>query len=371
MTGINTTLDSVLIPIEEAIRVSNEYAGYNFTARINPALSFSGDWVEFKEDLNNVGVQISEAFDLIEKKVVDMTANAEEAAASIQDIATGSSRIAMNTSQVSVNASRGEEGVGQILQAMDDLNVTVGSVSQRAEQVSGTAVRASDISKSGMDLAERTEEAMKGITTSTDEVSRIIRDINEQMREIGKIVTVISDIASQTNLLALNAAIEAARAGDAGRGSAVVAAEVKSLAQDSRKSAGNIADMITNLQKKSEDGQIAIARAGDTVNAGERSLQETLRSFDEIGKTIQEISSGAMDVASASEEQAASVQEVTASISEVSTYIKNTSDEAISAAAATEQASAATDQINQIIINLNGIAEAVAHEVNKFQIYHG
>ncbi len=368
ITGVNSTLDSVITPIEEALRVSSEYAHYNFTARINPQLKLTGDWIPFKKALDNVGIQITDAMKLIDAKVVEMTANSEEAAASVQDMATGSSRIAHIAERVSRNAAEGEEGIIQIPKAMDDLNITVSSVSQRAEQVSVTAGHATGISNTGMELAEKTETAMKEITTSTDEVSGIVKEINDQMREIGKIVNLITDIANQTNLLALNAAIEAARAGDAGRGFAVVAAEVKSLAQDSRHSAENIADMITTLQNKAQKANEAIIKAGKTVGEGTHALEATLEAFKEIGNTIEDISKNAMDVASASEEQAASVQEVTASIGEVSTYIKNTSEEAISAAASTEQASAATDQISHIVTNLNGIVDSVSHEVNKFRV---
>jgi methyl-accepting chemotaxis protein len=366
--GINHILDSVVVPINEALRVSSEYAKYNFAARVDHNLNVSGDWIGFRNALNNIGDQVSGVIEHINNRLVDLNANAEEAAASIQDIVQGSGRIAENSSRIGHNASEGAENITQILQAMEDLNVTVGSVSARAEQVSVTAVQASEISSAGMELAGRTEGAMKSITESTDEVGRIIHDINEQMKEIGKIVHVISDISNQTNLLALNAAIEAARAGDAGRGFAVVAAEVKSLAQDSRKSAENIADMITTLQNKAEQANAAISKAGETVTAGTQALAETLTSFDRIGKTIQEISAGATDVASASEEQAASVQEVTASIGEVSKTLSSTSDEAISTAAATEEASAAADQISHIVINLNDIVESVSKEVRVFHI---
>lgn len=370
VTGVNNTLDSVITPIKEALRVSSAYAGYDFTVRVNPSLKVSGDWIDFKNALDNMGIQITDAVNLIDRKLFDLTKNAEQASISVRDMTTGSGKIAEIAEKVSKNATEGEEGINQILKAMDDLNVTVSSVSQRAEQVSVTAGHASGISQKGMELAGKTEIAMKEITSSTDEVSAIVREINDQMREIGKIVNLITDIANQTNLLALNAAIEAARAGDAGRGFAVVAAEVKSLAQDSRHSAENIADMITTLQTKAQNANTAIDQAGKTVGEGTHALEATLEAFKEIGSTIEEISRSAMDVASASEEQAASVQEVTASIGEVSTYIKNTSEEAISAATSTEEASVATDQISHIVVNLKAITEDVTRELNKFKVNH-
>lgn len=368
VTGINGTLDSVLTPVEEAMRVSSEYSRYNFVERVNPTLKVTGEWIEFKSALDNMGIRITDAITLIDTKLDELTRNAEEASSSVEDLTIGSGKVAEIAEKVSKNATEGEEGINQILKAMDDLNITVSSVSQRAEQVSVTAGHATGVSQTGMDLALKTDMAMKDITKSTDEVSGIVREINDQMREIGKIVNLITDIANQTNLLALNAAIEAARAGDAGRGFAVVAAEVKSLAQDSRKSAENIADMIATLQTKAQNANAAIDHAGKTVEEGTNALESTLEAFKEISTTIENISKSAMDVASASQEQAASVEEVTASIGEVSTYIKNTSDEAVSAAASTEEASAATDQIRHIVINLKDIVKEVATEVGKFKV---
>lgn len=169
---------------------------------------------------------------------------------------------------------------------MEDLTITVSEVSQRAERVSTSATQANEFSKMGIDLAKRSETSMTEITRSSTEVDQIVKDINSQMEEIGKIVRLISDIANQTNLLALNAAIEAARAGEAGRGFAVVAAEVKSLAQDSRKSAENIADMISTLQDKAKKATIAMAQAGEKVEEGSKSLTETLGAFNKIAGSI-------------------------------------------------------------------------------------
>ena len=129
---------------------------------------------------------------------------------------------------------------------------------------------------------------------------------------------------TRTNLLSLNAAIEAARAGEAGRGVAVVAAEVKSLAQRSRQSAEHISDMITVLQKKSEDANLAIADAGKAVYEGSVALSDTLSSFTTLSAAVEDISSNMEVVAAATEEQAASFQEITASVNEMSTLINST-----------------------------------------------
>ena len=274
--GFNETLDSVILPVNEALRVSKEYAASNFAARVDTSVKALGDWIAFKDALNDIGVQVSEAVGVINKQVMDLASNAEEATASIEEVSAGAQQIAKSTGEVSSNSMKGEDGIIQVLKAMEDLNITVAEVSRRAEMVSVTASQANTYAKTGVELAQKSEAAMNEIKRSSGVADQVVKDINQKMEEIGKIVRLISDIANQTNLLALNAAIEAARAGEAGRGFAVVAAEVKSLAQDSRSSAENITDMITDLQNKAKMATEAMEQAGKTVDVGSSTLLETL-----------------------------------------------------------------------------------------------
>ncbi|MDD1728040.1 MAG: methyl-accepting chemotaxis protein, partial [Methanospirillum sp.] len=366
--GVNDTLDSVIGPVKEALRVSKEYSNYQFRTRVDSSLQIAGDWIEFKNALDNIGIQVSSAVGIINHQIIDLASNAEEATASIEEVSAGAQQIAHSAGGVSRSAELGNDGIIQVLKAMEDLNVTVGEVSQRAEQVSTSSVEANEFSKMGIELAKKSEMSMGEVTRSSAEVDQIISEINSQMADIGKIVRLISDIANQTNLLALNAAIEAARAGEAGRGFAVVASEVKSLAQDSRKSAEDIADMISALQNKAEKATAAMAYAGETVELGSKSLTETLEAFHKIAGSINDITRNAMDVAAASEEQAASVEEVTASIHEVSELLNNTTKDAGDAAAATEEASASIEQISKVVSNVSGIADSVSREMSKFVV---
>lgn len=368
LAGINETLDTVVTPVQEAIRVAERYAQADFSVRFDSSIPVAGDWIGFKDALDDIGIQICDAIGAINKQILELASNAEEATASVEEVSAGAQQVAKNTGSVSINAEQGDEGVTQVLKAMEDLTITVGEVSQRAEKVSGSATEANQFSKEGIDLARKSESAMGAITSSTNEVDQIVREINLQMEEIGKIVRLITDISNQTNLLALNAAIEAARAGEAGRGFAVVAAEVKSLAQDSRASAENIADMIANLQAKAKKANDAIITAGTAVEDGNQSLVETMGAFTKIADSIEDITRNAMNMASSSEEQAAAVEEITASVYEVSTLLQGTAREAGDAAAATEEASASIEQIGKVIANVSGIADVISREMTKFKI---
>ncbi|HWQ63887.1 MAG TPA: methyl-accepting chemotaxis protein, partial [Methanospirillum sp.] len=366
--GLNQTLDSVILPINESLNVCENYASYDFTVRFSSSLDIKGDWIQFKNALNKIGESICDAISLINKNLYDLTNSAEEAHISVAEVVTGAQQVAVNTGKVSQNADQGGDGIVQVLKAMEDLNMTVSAVSQKAESVSVASDQANNLAKDGINLAHQSEKAMEDITHSAREVDTIVTGINTQMDEIGKIVRLISDIANQTNLLALNAAIEAARAGEAGRGFAVVAAEVKSLAQDSRKSAENIEDMIAALQTKAKQATQAMGKSNQAVQDGSAALGQTLTAFNKIADTIENINRNTVEVASASEEQAASVEEVTASIQEVSNLMQNTSHEAGDAAAATEEASASIDEVGRIINGVVGIVQNISEEMTKFKV---
>jgi len=365
--GVNQTLDSVIEPVNEALRVSKGYATQDFTIRVDPKLKVPGDWLAFKEALNNIGIAVSGAITNINSQVTDLAAGAEEANASVEEVTAGAGQVARNTSAVSTNVEKSMAGIEQVQKAMEDLSRTIQEVATRADVTAKLVQDTTTYSKEGMDLARKTENGMQGITKSSNEVNVIILEIKGQMDKISEIVNLITDLANQTNLLALNAAIEAARAGDAGRGFAVVATEVKSLAVESRASAQKIAEMINNLQSKTNSAVDAVASANSGVKVGSEALHDTLSSFTKIVESIDQVSKNVSDVAAAAEEQAASVEEVTASVNEVGGLMQSTAKESTDAAAASEESAAAIDQISKVIGNVNNIVDKVTKEVSKFK----
>jgi len=366
--GINAALDAVVRPLNEAMKVCEGYAAGDFTKRFDKTVSVAGEFQKFRDALDNIGIQVSKALSLVNQQITELGASAEEANASIEEVSAGSAQVAKNAAAVSTNAEQSNQGITEVLKAMEDLSRTIQQVAAKAESVSQLVQETNDYSRKGIELAKKTESGMNGITRSSNEVNTIILEIKSQMDKIGEIVNLITDLANQTNLLALNAAIEAARAGDAGRGFAVVATEVKSLAEESRISAEKIAEMIGNLQKQTQTAAETVAISNNEVKEGSVALKETLENFNRIVESIDQISRNVTEVAAASEEQAASVEEVTASINEVNSLVRNTAKEATDSAAVSEETAAAIDQIAKVIANVNNIVVKVSTEVSKFRI---
>ncbi|MFH0966507.1 MAG: PAS domain-containing methyl-accepting chemotaxis protein, partial [Methanobacteriota archaeon] len=353
--------------IDDIIQVIKTAESGDLTARTNEK-NYSGDFYEISNGVNQILEIVTRPFRVFQNQIVDIASGAQEVNASVEEVSAGTNMLAQNSNMLSQNAEQGEDGVRQILRAMEDMATTVSNVAVKSESVARLASSAENKSKLGIQLAKNTEHAMEGITRTSSEVDTIVTDIRNQMDQIGKIVKLISDIASQTNLLALNAAIEAARAGDAGRGFAVVAAEVKSLAQESRQSAENIADMISNLQTKSQKAAEAVGSSVTNVQEGNALLAETITAFTSISESIEDISNNVTEMASVTEEQAASVEEITASVNEVASLLNNTVKQALDSSAATEEASAALAQIVQAIQSVSQSVETVSGEMSRFKV---
>ncbi|PWR75959.1 methyl-accepting chemotaxis protein [Methanospirillum stamsii] len=366
IAGINTTLDNIIGPVNEAMNLAGAYALGDFSARFSTNVTVKGDFIPFRDSLNKIGIETGQAIGQVKKEVDSLLAGMEETSASVEEVTAGAQNLAHNASVVSDLSEKSGEGVSQVLQAMSDLSVTVGSVAGQANEVANLTQETDNLSREGSSLVGRVEKGMQKISGSVNETDQVVGEIGKQMEDIGTIVNVISSIADQTNLLALNAAIEAARAGDAGLGFAVVADEVKSLALESQKSAEKIATLISDLQRKSKAVTESMKTSLVDVEEGNVAVRETLTVFNKIAEAIGTVSIRVGEVAGASEEQAASVEEVTASVNELGDLIEQAAKEAVDSSAATEEASAALDQITRVITDSTASIDRISQSMGRF-----
>ncbi|MDD1724322.1 MAG: methyl-accepting chemotaxis protein, partial [Methanospirillum sp.] len=365
IVGINNMLDAIMTPLNEALRVADLFAQAKFSARFEEQVMAKGDLMALKEGLNTIGKELSEAITKVSEQVSALSASSEEAAASVEEITAGASSIAQSSSMVSANADASVKSVEQVLTAMEELNISVTSVATKVDSVNRLSQEANMTSSKGVEQAAVAETGIQAINGAVSDVGTIISEIRDQMNEIGKIVDIIGDIADQTNLLALNAAIEAARAGDAGMGFAVVANEVKTLAQESQGSAENIAKIILSLQQQSERAAAAMNQANSEVSKGSSAISDTIGFFHSIAEQVESISQHMTEVVSLTEEEAAAVEEITASVSEVRSLSNDTAQEAISSASASEESSSALNQVSSIIGDLSLIAARINEAMSR------
>ncbi|HCJ67003.1 MAG TPA: hypothetical protein DHV62_06685 [Elusimicrobia bacterium] len=225
----------------------------------------------------------------------------------------------------------------QSTQTMTQLANSISQIAQTATQVSQSVQDASLNSNQTLLLAQTGEDALKkaankmsAISSTTEITSEAIEELGEISGQIGDIVKVITRIADQTNLLALNAAIEAARAGEAGRGFAVVADEVRKLAEDSANSAGKISGLISRIQEKTGEVVEMTAETNRevkdgviTVSESEKKFSEIMESIRNINIQIESIAAATVETASLTEESSSASEEQVAGIEELSASAQN------------------------------------------------
>lgn len=368
VNGFNSTLDNLLVPLNEAMSLSEYYAKGDFSARFSEDIVVKGDFIPFKQALNTIGIESGKAIGLVQSEIISVLTSMQETSARADEISKGAKLVASNASEVSNFSEKSSQGIAQILHAMNELAITVSSVANETTGVASLTQQTNDLSIEGTKLVELTDEGMKSIKTSFEETNTVVQEIDAQMGEIGSIVEVIGGIADQTNLLALNAAIEAARAGDAGLGFAVVADEVKTLAEESRLSTEKIAELITVLQKKSKNVTISMEQSLVDVNQGDTAVKEMMKIFEQIAESIDTASKQISDVAAHTEEQAAAVEEISASVHELETISVKTAQESISASSATEEVSSSIDQVSEAITYASDSIEKISNAMDKFHV---
>lgn len=212
--------------------------------------------------------------------------------------------------------------IDQIATAAEEMSQTITDIAKNASMASETSSGAKKIAEEGKQVADGAVSTVSKVYNSTLELAGMVEKLNQRVNEIGSIVTVIKDIADQTNLLALNAAIEAARAGEQGRGFAVVADEVRKLAERTIKATGEISEKIEAVQKESRQTMNSMDNASGQVTQATEYIKQVSSSLDRIVESVQKVSDQITQIAAAVEEQSATSEEVAKNVENTSVITK-------------------------------------------------
>ncbi|BDV43939.1 hypothetical protein GURASL_28620 [Geotalea uraniireducens] len=268
------------------------------------------------------------------------------------------SQVAQNSRQVTASADAISTVTEQIATGAEEVAAQAGTVATASEQMAATSteiaqncIRAAESSQEanntalkGAEVVQRTLEVMHRIADRVQVSARTVASLGSRGEQIGEIVGTIQDIADQTNLLALNAAIEAARAGEQGRGFAVVADEVRALAERTTKATKEIGEMIKAVQQETKSAVISMEEGVKEVENGTTDAGRSGEALENILRQIGEVTGQVNQIATAAEEQTATTSEITGNIQQMTEVIRNsTRGSHDSASAAGELAHLATD----------------------------
>ncbi len=323
---------SITVPIQEALTATERVASGNLSQRIQ---------AEGQDEVARLLAGISIMQDSLKHTI-------SEIAAASKQLATATEELTSVAADANTHLQRQNDEIQQAASAVTEMSAAVDEVARNAANTSEASNKSSELTKEGRERVHQTVAAIQAMSNDVMQTSELVESLAEQTQHIGKVLDVIGGIAGQTNLLALNAAIEAARAGEAGRGFAVVADEVRALAHRTQISTQEIEGMIKKVQAGSSSVALSMR---DNANHSKDTLiiaQEAGKALDQISEQTSTINDRNILIASASEEQAAVAREVDRNIVNIS----NLSEQS---AAGVSQTNVSAQELSRLAFSLHGL----------------
>ncbi|MGF9977053.1 methyl-accepting chemotaxis protein [Viridibacillus arvi] len=298
---------------------------------------------------------------------VHVAAASEELTANAEQTTEATSQIAQSIHNIAEGAEMQENGSQNSFKSIETVRSNLQKVVDQSTTVTLVAKETSLEALNGNDTLRKVIHQMNVINNATSNASQSIDELGKQSNEIGNIVAVITAISEQTNLLALNAAIEAARAGEHGKGFAVVADEVRKLAEQSKVSASQITELILQTQKGTEKAVKAIELGTKETASGMLVVEETKQGFEKILQSVDQVTERVEEVNLIAKNMYNAVNDVYSSVEDNLNIAKNSSSTTQLVASASEEQLATMEEITSSAETMSKMAEELQLLVSQFK----
>ncbi|CUH94868.1 hypothetical protein P22_0934 [Propionispora sp. 2/2-37] len=364
-----TIVKQILKRLHDAVTFLSDIAAGDFSQNVKAEnLQDQSEFGTLSQAVDKMNQNIRALIRQISHTSEQLASSSEELNASAEQSAQASNQVAESITEVATGANQQLHSVNSTTGIVNGIANEMQLAAHNAVNVAAAAEKTSQTATDGDHAIHQAIVQMNVIEEKTNATAAVITDLAEKSTEIQQIVETISAISGQTNLLALNAAIEAARAGEAGRGFAVVADEVRKLAEQSAQSAKNIANLIAEVQQKTgsavtnmQDGIKEVKAGSQAVDRAGASFREILQMIKNISQQVTEISSSIQQISSGSEQMVNAVQEINHAA-------KNTAEQTQTISAATEEQSASMEEIAASSQHLANMAENLQNVIRQFKI---
>jgi methyl-accepting chemotaxis protein len=343
--------DALQRSITELLTVINQVARGDLSLRgkvTNDALGNVADSVNYMLD------NFTKVLERVRKAAMEVTAC--------------SNNILVAADQMQAGATQQDQEITNTSSAVEELTVSMKQVSNNAEASAEAARRALDAAEQGNRAVRDTLEGMQRIRSSVQATAKKIKSLGDRSLEISEIINVINDITEQTNLLALNAAIEAARAGEAGRGFAVVADEVRKLAEHSRSATKDIAALIKAIQAETNEAVVVMEEGTKEVESGATLADQAGRALDAISNVVRQSAELVQEISLASKQQVRGTEGVAHAMQIISNITRQTSQGTRGTVATVSQLVKLSDQLNDGLAQFRASSKGgsnVTHEESE------
>lgn len=354
-------------PIEKLSQATKEVAAGNLAVK-EVSIDSKDELAELAHSFNTMIHQLQKLVGNVSQSSTFVAASAQQLLASTEQSSKATQHITSSIQEVASGSRLQEEHITNNQQTLEEISKGVERVAHATNEVSSLSDEALKMTEHGQISIDHVVEQMQQINHSTTDSASRIRLLNERSSEIANIVNVITEISDQTNLLALNAAIEAARAGEHGKGFAVVADEVRKLAEQSKQSADDIAALIQEIQQETQHAVTSMDHGTKDVAAGIEAVSVVGDGFTRINEAIQHITNEITDITNFAEEMAHSSNQIVDAMEKISRLSKNASDYSENVAVTSEKQLSTMEEINSASEDLAKRAEKLLEDIQYFKL---
>ena len=303
---------------------------------------------------NRSGDEIGHTGRALDELLEIMQTNLGAIAERVKSVSLAAGQMAVSSRQVATASHQQSEAASNMAATVEQMTVSINHVGERAHDADKISLESENLASSGGEIIRRTVEDINGIASTVGRAAERIQDLVANSQQISSVIAVIREIADQTNLLALNAAIEAARAGEHGRGFAVVADEVRKLAERTAVSTQEIATTIDSMRAGADEVSESMESVVGEVNRGVASAQEASKAIVQIG--------------AGSRRTVETVEEITSAIREQASAMTSIARQVEHIAQMSEESSSAAGNSSQVARNLDELANEVQTIVGTYKL---
>ena len=356
----------VVKPINDIVESASKISNGDLTVRI--AYSSKDEIGKLAAAIDKMVLALKEIATTIERDSQTVKQEASQVAAASEEVSATVEELTAQVDSVNSNVNNASAAIEEMTSGIEEVAASAQNVANASQKLSEEAQKVSNLANEGQKAILSITEVIVQTREKSDATFRIVETLSENAKNIGEIVDTINSIAEQTNLLALNAAIEAARAGEAGRGFAVVADEIRKLAEESKQATQNIANILRGIVDNSMKASEATKESVEIVNRAYSESNLVKSQFEQILQSIVRMSQMTENLAASAQEQSAAAEEMSSAMDSASKSMVSVVEQMNEVTMAIKQQADAISTVAKTAENLDDIAERLVENVRRFKI---
>ncbi|MBH0330967.1 chemotaxis protein [Brevibacillus brevis] len=330
---------------------------------------FSKDEIgQLAGSFNRMLANLRELISQVRGHAQQVAAAAEQLTASSKQTSQATEQIAITIQEMTEGTDRQSQNVEESQQEVEEISAGIEKIAARAQSVSAAAASTSELATEGDRTIQQSVSQMNGIGETMENLTALVGGLGKRSEQIGQIVEVITQISGQTNLLALNAAIEAARAGEHGRGFAVVADEVRKLAEQASASAQEISQLVTSIQMETTNAVLTMEKGSQEVADGMGGVARAGEAFSQIRDAVVGVTNEIQEVSIAAHTLTESTGKVEQSMQMIATVAQSAVSHSVEVSSATEEQLASMEEIYASAASLASLADDLEKLIGHFKV---